>query len=1108
MNKPENNQAKYYFDEDVNFILENYNNAKPFSSFFPGIAGENGIPIWVFYTNRGQLISGMGTQDKDHSIMEFLPANWAYSLVSKQGFRTFLKFKNLKDQKFYEPFQNHYSNQKYNINQKMIISSSKLILEEINYTLNLKFNVEYFTVPCDCYGGLIRTLKVYNLGNETVEFSVLDGLPLIVPFGVDNFCLKNMRRTIEAFVVVSNLENRAPVFKGKVEPTDSPKVLKIKRGNFYLGFEDNNSRLELVDPIVDPAKVFGNQSDFDYPLNFINAPKDELFKDQVTENKLPCTFGYSDVRISKDEQYRYTSIIGNISSVKSLNKMIPKIVNRDYISSKDRTNNEILKSITQNNLISSGVKTFDKYAEQNFLDNIMRGGFPKIFKGDEKNSVLYIYSRKHGDMERDYNYFSLLPTPYSQGNGNFRDINQNRRSDLFFNPDIEEENIVHFYNLIQLDGYNPLVLKESIFNIKSKVELNHILEQYFEDGEDKILSENLQESFTPGKLYLFLNENFEIVEDKKIELIRKIINISTKVPTADYGESYWIDHWTYNLDLLENYQAIYPEKLIDLLFNKKIFMFYDNPNCVQPRINKYVLWEGQPFQLNSVYKNEEKEKIIDSRDEFKNYVRVDNGNGSIYYTSLFTKLLSIILNKVSSLDFDGIGVEMEADKPGWYDALNGLPGLFGSSVCESIEIKRHALFILKVLNSSSINFDEILIFDELYDFLDLTTDILNDNLTSYQYWDSSHSLREEYLDKTKFGLKGTQKTIKLDKVKTFLKAVIDKIDEGISKAWDSKSNVLYTYFRYEITNYNFINEKHSGMDPKSLVNLDELINIKPVEYKRVPLPLFLEAAVHYLRCSPERSQADELVRNIKKSNLYDKKLKMYKINEALENEPMEIGRARVFTPGWLENESIWLHMEYKYMLELIRNNLFDEFYSNFKNVFIPFLEPESYGRSTLENSSFLVSSSHFDKSIHGNGFVARLSGATAEFIHILHLMTIGQNPFSLNDAGELEFSLKPSLPNWLFTKTPRVLSIYNNQIKDKIDIPENSFSFMFLGKILVTYHNKKLKNTFGENSVKPIEYKITTNSGDVISIMSEIITGKAVHSIRDRKVSRIDVILN
>ena len=74
--------------------------------------------------------------------------------------------------------------------------------------------------------------------------------------------------------------------------------------------------------------------------------------------------------------------------------------------------------------------------------------------------IFYVYSRKHGDVERDYNFFSMLPEYYSQGNGNFRDVNQNRRSDIYFANFVGDYNIKVFYDLLQLDGYNPLQVKQ------------------------------------------------------------------------------------------------------------------------------------------------------------------------------------------------------------------------------------------------------------------------------------------------------------------------------------------------------------------------------------------------------------------------------------------------------------------------------------------------------------------------------------------------------------------------------------------------------------------------------------------------------------------------
>jgi len=40
------------FDSQGRFVLENYASAHPFASFLPGIAGPQGIPMWVFYVNR------------------------------------------------------------------------------------------------------------------------------------------------------------------------------------------------------------------------------------------------------------------------------------------------------------------------------------------------------------------------------------------------------------------------------------------------------------------------------------------------------------------------------------------------------------------------------------------------------------------------------------------------------------------------------------------------------------------------------------------------------------------------------------------------------------------------------------------------------------------------------------------------------------------------------------------------------------------------------------------------------------------------------------------------------------------------------------------------
>jgi hypothetical protein len=132
--------------------------------------------------------------------------------------------------------------------------------------------------------------------------------------------------------------------------------------------------------------------------------------------------------------------------------------------------------------------------------------------------------------------------------------------------------------------------------------------------------------------------------------------------------------------------------------------------------------------------------------------------------------------------------------------------------------------------------------------------------------------------------------------------------------------------------------------------------------------------------------------------------------------------------GW-KNESIWLHMEYKYLLEVLRSGLYEEFFSDFKNCLVPFLNPKQYTRSILENSSFIVSSANSDKGLHGAGFVARLSGSTAELIHIWLVMNMGLKPFYLNKQEELCLEFKPILPGFLFTDKETEIDYFSEEGK-------------------------------------------------------------------------------
>ncbi|MDD5005248.1 MAG: hypothetical protein PHS93_01930 [Candidatus Omnitrophica bacterium] len=1093
-------KVKYSLKDDGRFIIENYNFSKPFSSFFPGIAGLYGIPMWVFYVNRGQGIASFGINSKDHPLLEFFPADKTYEMVSRRGFRTFIKLKKNNNITYYEPFQNSLSNLVFQRKNRIVINFSELGLEEENLSLGLNVRVNYFTIPSDNFAGLVRILSIKNTSRKPQTIELIDGLPIIIPYGLSNMFLKKLSRTIEAWMGVENLENNAAFYRLKVDPTDRPEIIHIKKGNFYLSFYEQDEKATLLKPIVDPECVFGRVTDLSFPYLFLKENNFTYPRQQIVQSRTPSALSFIKTQLKKDEEFVLYSVCGNMDYLEKLNRNIKRIAKTDYIKSKQKENNQIVASIMQNAATLSSSDTFNLYAKGTFLDNVMRGGLP-ITLDKEKGEVVYVYSRKHGDLERDYNKFVTQPTYFSQGNGNYRDINQNRRNDIFFNPELKEANIVSFLNFIQLDGFNPLVIKGISYHIEDKDKISKILRDYLDDNDKNLLSSFLSKPFYIGELFMWLEEHNINIKGDKNEFIKKVLSFSIKQEDAEYKEGFWTDHWTYNLDLIESYLAVYPEKLKYILLDKKEFTFYDDCWTVNPRIKKYVLYGINPRQLNAVAISKEKQVLIEGRKVEPHKVRIDFGKGEIYKTNLLEKFICIILNKLASLDPFGVGIEMEANKPDWYDALNGLPALLGSSISETMELKRLILFIEKSLKELGLKEDsKIEMAEEFFEFYNGLSQLLeakdeDSQEGNFVFWDKSYSLKEEYREKTILGLSGKEKQISLSDFMQFLNRALAKVERAICKSYNPKDKTYNTYFINEIEKFERIGEDK------------EVVFIKPLKFRQKALPLFLEGFVHALKITDKITDKKSIYEAVRRSKLYDNALGMYKVNAPLEGQPEEIGRARVFTPGWLENESVWLHMEYKYLLELLESGLHDEFYKDFFRILIPFQDPQRYGRSILENSSFLVSSAFPDAKLHGNGFVARLSGSTSEFLHIWLLMNVGVAPFFLDGKGKLCLRFQPILHKDLFTKKEIKFNYATNGDKEVL-IEKNCYAFNFLGNTLVVYHNPKRLNTYGNNAAKIKKIILEDRQNKKHEINSDLISPDYSYNIRLAKFFRIDIYLS
>jgi len=188
----------------------------------------------------------------------------------------------------------------------------------------------------------------------------------------------------------------------------------------------------------------------------------------------------------------------------------------------------------------------------------------------------------------------------------------------------------------------------------------------------------------------------------------------------------------------------------------------------------------------------------------------------------------------------------------------------------------------------------------------------------------------------------------------------------------------------------------------------------------------------------------------------------------------------------LERESVWLHMLYKFYLELIRGGLYDEFWNEAQYGFVPFMPLEQYGRSLLECSSWLHSSANGEEELWGFGESARLSGATAEFLSMWSLIVIGPTPFLFKDH-QLYFNFNPVVPSWLFTEN-------------------KTFTFQFLSEITFTYRYISDVCDTWKSNVKIDEVKLLFPNETIIPVEKNNLIGSPyAELIRAREVSNIDV---
>ena len=581
---------------------------------------------------------------------------------------------------------------------------------------------------------------------------------------------------------------------------------------------------------------------------------------------------------------------------------------------------------------------------------------------------------------------------------------------------------------------------------------------------------------------------------------------------ANFSKGYWADHWTYTVDLIHGWLAIYPDWEERVLFDTTVPYFF-SPAHVKPRAEKYVL--STTFDGTGKHVRQLDAVVTDDPDKvafMEEFVNTATGwyklkanwqhdeNGRIFQSSPMAKLFVLATVKFATRDPFGMGIEYEGGRPGWDDANNGLVGMLGSGMPESVEL----VVLLKLIRSTvskyakdlDIPVEAVELMDTIMEALKnleaakpempVEKDFMGENdvrvpAPLFEYWDQVSTAREMYRAKTKITFVGKTKLITTQEIQAVATAWIEQIEAGIelAKKFGTRGHgdtgsfgVPPTYFSYNVRKW-----KVNGLETNKGL---PLVNATAMEVH--VLPMFLEGPARLMKLLGTKNASD-LYQTVRSSPLRDTGLGMYTISASLEGQNFDLGREMAFAPGWLENQSVWLHMSYKFYLELLRHGMFEEFYGEMQEGgLLPFMNADVYGRSLLECSSFIASSAFEDPAVRGRGFLARLSGSTAEFLTMWVLMTIGPNPFVLDRIGGLQFQLVPALPRWLFNTNDDGVTSW--------------MSFKLFGSIDVTYHHH-----LGDEDlfrIAPSRYVVGFRDGQTV-----VAEGPFVHADLADKIRRV-----
>ncbi len=847
--------------EEAFYKIANYDQMAP---FFMTIVSHS--DHWLFISSTGGISAGR--KNENTLLFPYYTDDKISDSFDTTGSKSIFRVTIADKTYLWEPFSLRYKNL-YRVKRNLLksISGNKIVFEEINEDLNLKF--QYSWQFSDKYG-FVKKSSIENYGDDMISVDVLDGLQNLMPYGV-NSGLQNERSNLVnaykkneliaetglALIVLS------AIIVDRAEPSEALKAttvwssgidpehyllsekqveafrlgenlrtelnIKAESGAYFINKKVSLKKEEIISWqfVAELNQDSTDVNDLNYDLRSNkNEILDDLEQDiQNGTEMLRKLVGAADgIQMTSDKLLdgrHYTNVLFNIMRGGIFDDAY-MVTSDDFRSYFAAVNKELFKKqseflerlpekIHYSDLLEASKKTGDLEVERMVYDYL-----PLTF------------SRRHGDPSRPWNKFSI-ETRKEDGSknlnyqGNWRDIFQNWEALAVSYPGYINSMISKFLNASTMDGYNPYrIMREGI--------------------------------------------DWEVIEPND--------------PWSYIG--YWGDHQIiYLLKLLE-ISFRHSKSELEELLDKQMFVYANVP---------YLIKSYEDILRNpkdTIVFDEEKETLIEER------VKKLGSDGKMVFDSdhkllkanLAEKILLTFLTKMSNFIPEG-GIWLNTQRPEWNDANNALVGN-GISMVTLYYMRRFASFCIDLFEEAPFkifNIHEPItdFLSEIHHALKQNKDLLKGSITDQdrrQIVDLLGKAGEEYREKaySAFDGKGIRE-LKSETLLEFFKIALRYIDHSIA-ANKRKDGLYHSYNLLDLSRekasvshlYEML-EGQVGILSSGFLDSAELIHLLDQLEKS---QLFREDQYSYL-LYPNR----ELPRFLEKNNIPDSFIKSSELAQLL-----------------------------------------------------------------------------------------------------------------------------------------------------------------------------------------------------------------------------------